>query len=276
MLRKIILLYAVLAFVSITFAYTWPPEKQMPGLTPDALAWMNISIFSGGSSGEEGTYVYSNDASLEALYRFELSGADIGDDTTGTYDLAQNNGGPDRVAGDPSQGDYHASFNSGDSEYLSGSPISAIGAHDFTICFWLSNDSSASGPAIDITEGTTGHGLIFNADGSNHLQVNFFASWSSDSTVSTSTLGTTTWHHWCVVYDYDTVGNDTFIYLDGNQTPDKSDDLTVIPNTGMTFTRLGRQQSTYMGGDFDEVAIFSRMLSTEEIASIYTNGIIDP
>jgi len=227
--------------------------------------------------------VYTNDANLQALYRFELSGADIGDDTTTNYDLAQNNGGPDRVQNSQPQGSYNASFNSGDSEYLSGSAISELLSSDYSFGGWFYADSTISDWEGIMSVGGEADGLGFRIKGvSGSYYWNHWRGidWGGKEVTSATVVAQDTWVHVVVTHKSGEAGNDTFLYVNGNTTPDASADWDDDPDTANpSATYLGYDDglgNKYFNGDMDEVFFFDRVLSANEVHSIYTSGIQDP
>lgn len=225
--------------------------------------------------------VYKNDANLVALYLFELAGADIGDDYTMTYDLTQNGGGPDRVQNSPPEGSYNASYNSADSEYLSGNGMSEL-TGDYSFCGWFYiEDVEDPSGILENGSDDDGFGFRINWAADNYYWQHWASeNWGGIGLLSSGTApSSNTWTHVCITHEAGVAGNDTFIYLNGNTTPDASadwDDEAPAP-TPDAF-KLGYEQSSglYLNGDMDEVAVFSRVLSANEINSIYTNGIQDP
>lgn len=90
---------------------------------------------------------------------------------------------------------------------------------------------------------------------------NAFKRWET----TTLHLTALTWHHVVAVYD----GTDTTLYLDGVSESPVSSDGNFNPNA--YNTRLAQWHTTYTAGQLDEVRIYARSLSADEVAWRYAN-----
>ncbi|MBI4091220.1 LamG domain-containing protein, partial [candidate division WWE3 bacterium] len=91
---------------------------------------------------------------------------------------------------------------------------------------------------------------------------------------STTVLSLDTWYHVVVVYD----GANVSIFLNGNATPDTTDTTTITTlNTVATevyigASKFGSNPYRYFTGRIDETGIWTKALTTTEIAQLYNSG----
>lgn len=218
--------------------------------------------------------IYTSDANLQALYRFETT--TLGDDIQNNHELTAS-GSPARVENSPPQGTYNASFSDGGPDFLNQAAKIAL-TGDYSICFWLYIDGN--GTSEDIfelgTDNEDGIAIIRNWDG-DKVELSQYNVWSEKKLVPGTATTATTWQHWCFTHKSGEAGNDTFVYLNGNETPDASGDFdedmgaTAAANMSIAETWEG----VNLDGDLDEFAIFDRVLEPGEVSDIYNNGIQD-
>lgn len=226
--------------------------------------------------------VYKNDANLRGLWLLEETSGVRYDYTANDNDLTDNN--TVGYSADSQEGDYSADFENSNDEYLSitdGDQTGLDVTGDFTICCWIKPES--------LTD-ATGHNLVAKYDtASNQRSYNFwllkatggyyprlnvssdgsgYAAADADTPVTAGS-----WVHLAAVYN----GTDLRIYRNGSL------DITPVSyssgiHNGTAEFRLGRHSSSAYPYDglLDEVAIFDRALSADEIISIYNYGVQDP
>ncbi|MBI4010537.1 MAG: LamG domain-containing protein [Candidatus Aenigmarchaeota archaeon] len=90
---------------------------------------------------------------------------------------------------------------------------------------------------------------------------------------STSVTDTTSWHHVVATYDSTALGKPVKIYLDGKL--DNSGSGTSQLGITTTNLSIGGQAGDRFAGALDEVRIYNRALSPEEISSLYS-GLVPP
>jgi len=227
--------------------------------------------------------VYKNDPNLVSLWLLEeASGTRY--DAVGSNDLTDNNTVGQSTA-DKKQGVACADFEEGNSEYLSIADVAQVGLDivgDLSVCFWMKSEAFGSTEQqvvakyrisdsnrsyrIVVTESTARIGVNLSSDG-----IGSVGAWTANSTVAAGT-----WYHIAVVYD----GTDIRIFIDGVLSENGVNNPVAysdgIFDSAAAFC-LGRQDGGgyYYDGLLDEVAIFDRALSADEVAAIYNLGILD-
>ncbi|MDH4242034.1 MAG: LamG domain-containing protein, partial [Phycisphaerae bacterium] len=162
-----------------------------------------------------------------------------------------------------------------------------LGTHDLSFAFWfktnessieqmLTKRSTTTGPSNRVWDGYSAALLV---DGT--VNVHFRHSASSDSDVvvtSTASYNDGNWHHLAGVY---TRSANLKLYVDGvpEGTPG---DISYAENKNIDLTQplaigcrvvYGRSNDLYFNGTIDEVAIYERALSADEIQQHYQNGL---
>jgi len=249
-------------------------------LIPIAAFGWGIGLIGGGGGDAGGCpaspAVCKDDANLIALYLFELSGADIGDDYTTNYDLTSGSL-PTRASNSAPEGSYVGSFAAASSQYLAkASAMDLTG--DYSISFWVYIDSDSQNNPIfqNGTDHQHGNTVAFSWSVDDHY-INFANrnNWVEKKAYMSTALDLTTWYHICLVYDA-AAGDDMFTYLNGSTDGNTDGDLSA-GSAGANVT-IGYEtlENKYFDGDLDEFAVFSRALSAAECNDIYTNGIRNP
>jgi len=160
-----------------------------------------------------------------------------------------------------------------------------FGTHDLSFAFWFKTDDAALEAMLGKRSTTTGpssrvwdgYGAHLNTSGA--VFVHFMHSDSSDSDViyvtSTASYNDGNWHHLAGVY---TRSANLVLYVDGvpEGTPG---DISYAEGEDIDLTQplaigcrvvYGRSNDHYFNGSIDEVAIYNRALSAEEIrANMY-------
>ena len=113
--------------------------------------------------------------------------------------------------------------------------------------------------------------LLYNAtaDGDNKLGFYTSANGSAETKVKTDALSHSTWYH--IVILHNKTGGTRTIYQD---TVAKGSDSNITINQGTGDFQLGNVQesSDYFSGYLDEFNMWSKVLSTDEIATLYHGG----
>jgi len=239
-----------------------------------AYARIGIMVLGGPPATGSSCLVTTENANLVALYRFET--ATLGADTKNNFNLSNCANAPTRVQNSSPQGSYNASFTT--NQCLEASANWGI-TGDYTVCVWayldvLTNEYELIEDGADHEDGF--NILIEDVTGTKYWSFVHYDGWTEDKVLSTTAVSATTWTHVCMVYDQAS-GNDMFVYLNGNTTPDAQTDGDGLPYTAAADHSIGvGVWGTYLEGDLDEVAIFNAALSTAQIAAIYSEGICDP
>src|SRR3989344_2132786 len=141
--------------------------------------------------------------------------------------------------------------------------------NNITVSFWTKNDVTPAQWDMLISRTTStswadGWGVFYDSG----TAVNFFVGhWSNN--VATATSTPTKWNHIVGTYD----GNNIRIYVNGVEgTADSvtSDDLTTPSEVDLEIGR-GAADAYNFDGHLDELMIFNRSLSIEQIKALYNN-----
>jgi hypothetical protein len=146
------------------------------------------------------------------------------------------------------------------------------GASARTVELWAKmNSNPAFGVAYPMVYfGGYSTSLLFTAAVTRADHKFFFCGYSNDL-VGTAVLSLSTWYHFVLTYDGTTVR----MYVNG--VPDNSEAKTL--NTTNSIVRIGYPPAgdwSYYNGLIDEVRIYSRVLTVDEIASRYVAPANDP
>ncbi len=207
---------------------------------------------------------------------------------------------PTAFVSDPQRGKV-AKFPAAAHAQLPIDPLLLFGTNDFSIAFWIRVDDGMipTGDPVIIGNkdwGSGGNaGFLVALDGANEVGSHLWTvnagdgaggrlDWDADDN-GTPTLVDDTWHFVAITFDRDATMN---VYLDGvlRQTDIAQDskDLTLVPGdlapADLPFTIMQDATGAY-SDDFeafiDDVLIYNRLLSPEEVTSLNDNGYtIDP
>jgi len=203
------------------------------------------------------------------------------DDTNGTANsitdyLGLNNG---TVVGDAVQNDSgyfgKAVEFDGDGDYVDVVDDASLdpGTKDWSGGAWIETNTAARGVIIGKRTGGA-PGYSFDILNTGYLRFYADVSGSSAYTDSNTTVDDNQWHH--VAFTYDRSSDSISLYLDGfDDTGTKtggltsSDDITSTQNTEIG-SRVGGATFPF-NGTIDDVMIWNRSLSGEEIKGLYAN-----
>ena len=206
----------------------------------------------------------------------EASGTSL-KDFIGDGPLATIYNSPTRVAG--KQGNA-LSFN-GSNQYAD-FPLT-VNYSQFTVSAWFKANSFAGANArivanehTDTNNPHKGFQLMFNNGGtSGFFDVGTGSGSGNHASANwTKTLSTGTWYHYVGVYD----GRTAYAYIDGSLVgSDSVSGSTSKPITASGYNvNIGRNpeyNGDYFNGAIDDVRIYNRALSADEVAALYTAGI---
>jgi len=204
----------------------------------------------------------------------ETSGARV--DDHGVNDLTDNN----TVLYGTGIISNGADFEYSSSEYLSIAGASQVGLDvtgDFSISGWvyyesLSNNHYVISKGFE-SDGNTVRAYKFGWETGNVLSLHISSAGSGGTQVTVAwTPSTATWYHLVVNYDADAGSAD--FYVNGSQ---QGTTQTGLPNAiynGSSKTFVGSYDQTYYfhDGILDELGFWSRVLTTDEITSLYNSG----
>jgi predicted alpha-1,6-mannanase (GH76 family)/fibronectin type 3 domain-containing protein len=252
---------------------------------PDNLSWCQWQ-----ESSPEGTNFYAWDciSSFEALQAADptqgISSQAVPADYAGYWPLDNNatdasgNGNTGTVSGAAwnTNGQVSAclTFNGSNSVMQITNPV----ANDFTIAFWVKTtqtagtgqwyngvglvDGDASGNANDFGTAMCGGKFAFGTG-------------NSDTTIlSTSSINNGAWHH-CAATRRQATGT-LCVYVDGSLQTTGTGNRNTLDATARLKLGVIASGGNYFKGSLDEVKIFARTLSSNEVAALYNSSLVIP
>ena len=166
------------------------------------------------------------------------------------------------------------SFDGGDYVRVEDSPSLNFGTGDFSIEFWIKTETTAE--EFVIMKGTTGVGgrrflMKIGREGVGKIDIGLDDDVSDARMGSNTAINDNTWHHVVAVCDRD---DKRKLYIDG--VLDNSMDETVTGSINATAPlAIGAKSDALSIANFhgviDEVRLYNRTLTSEEIADLYNN-----
>ncbi|MBW2984913.1 LamG domain-containing protein, partial [Candidatus Woesearchaeota archaeon] len=215
---------------------------------------------------------YVNDASILVLNMpFDMNHTT--NNITRDYTIFENNGTVinatwNSTGGYDGKGAYM--FN-GSNDYINCGNDSSLqfGSGNFTLSAWVKTESSSS--QIILMKGD-GAADIYYYLRMNNGNISVTAGDGSQYTVtSASTYNDGNWHFATGVRD----GNNLRLYVDGVEDPNSPTDISSLTSTDygedLVIGRYGPSSMWYFNGTIDDVMIFNRSLSAEQIKALYEN-----
>ena len=170
-----------------------------------------------------------------------------------------------------------ADFTESNSEYLSLANASlgdiSPGSSDFTISFWIYfKESGFTGQQFigGVWKPSGSHReWLFLLDTSQKIGFYTSANGSAETTIKTGELSHSTWYH--ILVTHDNSGGSRKLYVDNSAI---SNDSNVTINQGNGDFQLGNTEgsSDYVNGYLDEFNMWSKVLTTDDIANLYNSG----
>lgn len=152
-----------------------------------------------------------------------------------------------------------------------GLDISGVSAK-LTVCAWVSLDTNNVYREVvskwDNTNGTQ-YQIIRLSSNVFSFGVSSDGSTTTGSINSTTITSTATWYHVCGVMD----GTNLEIYVNGTRENYVAYSSGIADGSGDFTIGLRADGNVYGEGYYDEVIVFNRALSSDEINTIYTDGI---
>lgn len=171
------------------------------------------------------------------------------------------------------------SFN-GTNNYISvsNSPFTNV---PFTISAWVKLNSQVQSHIIGLGEsGTTNHKLYFTSSYMNTGKPGIGISGTCDITSTSNIVQNNVWTHLVVCVNSYSVSGVTF-YINGIAFTNNTTAGAVFPfplnNTGFTFGKhTGSTPSEFLNGNLDDIGIWNRVLTQQEITALYQgcNGVL--
>jgi len=140
------------------------------------------------------------------------------------------------------------------------------GSSPRTLCFWVKLNSYPTEIVCGITGyGYDGGGSLFIISSMNSSYANKLYLWNNGSGyISSHVVPLNIWTHVCVTYS----GNIIKFYM--NATPDSGGDISLSTADGGFRVNYSNIYSEF-DGSIDEILLYNRVLSQEEITQIYNN-----
>lgn len=178
----------------------------------------------------------------------------------------------------------YLSFDGGDYADLGGG--NDLDTYDGSVALWLRTSTDFSGDAMvyyGSATGTNEDGDGTGLDIEMHInfnsseQIEFFLDAQGGGSTninfqSSSSYADGNWHHVAVSWDHDQ--SLAYMYIDGNQVDGRTDFSGSTREAFDELIRLGRPgaNSKYFTGDIDEVSSWDRLLTPQEIRSLYNSA----
>jgi hypothetical protein len=237
-----------------------------------AFVAFNITV-AGGNSVD-----YTQDANIESWWYLDESSGTRYDGSGNDNDLTDNNAVTlyGRPTNPVKEGAGAASFAGGSSQSLTKTDNASLSiTGNLTLVAWIRPTSVSGDNAImGKSDGASDRSYYFYLDAGN-LKAKISPTGSGAAQpLGVTTLSTNTWYHVALVYN----GTDIRLYLDGVLDANgASNPLTYssgIHDSSTAFAIGARGDGAdYFDGQIDEVAVFNRALTADEISSVYENGL---
>jgi hypothetical protein len=230
-------------------------------------------IFTNSQGSEINTNKLKTDSNLKAYYRFE-SGALTTDSSSNGYTLTNNNTvaeGTGKFGGGADQGTSNTtkSFSILDS-------LGVAGTSSLSISFWIKlNTEITTGTQTVCTHlSNTGADRYFECyydyNGGN-IRLRLDPSNNGTTTaIVNGALGTTAWHH--IVLIRDVTAGTSRIWVNNVPGATQANGTTGGGNTNKFSIGANPAGSGETSAIFDDLAVFNRALSAEEVRSLYAGG----
>ena len=234
----------------------------------------NLTVYISGSTDEEGNNIYNitdwrlNGSSL-AILNMPFDNNDL--TKARDYSVYGNNG---TVAQTNwySNGKVGGTYDFNSNGYINIPATNDLDVQNLTISLWFNTTNGGSTVWI-FEKGTinTQYSLILALGNLTFRTVNATGSINDMSYTSMSGVSNKSWHHLVATYN----GTHKAVYIDGllNSTGIYSDTLATGLNTGATIGSYPGLDAFNFNGRMDELMIFNRSLSAEQIASMYQDGL---
>jgi len=165
--------------------------------------------------------------------------------------------------------DFAMEFN-GTDEYISaGNPTELQFTGDFSISGWFKCTGSTYKRIVSKDNGSGGSGdrcYYVQVQNTGELKAGIFSGGSNQQNASGTTVNDDNWHHFVFTFEN---GVGTKLYID-NGTPSTDSVVSAIDNDPADF-EIGRKgnNTNLFAGDIDEIAAWNRVLSADDVQTIY-------
>ncbi len=250
-------------------------------LTKDNLTAWNISTNDVDGDGVKNIYNWYQNGNSFMVLNMPFEGGSQNGTTSGVangvkdYSAYANNGTVVNVTWDGAGGyDLKGAYlfeGNNSPGYIQIEPSSSLSfgsSQDATIVLRLRTEHSAFDVISQATAGAPLWRLQVLAAGTMRILLNDGV--NSASSISTTAINDNAWHMVVATLDRD---QNSKIYIDG--VLEDTDDISSVGNitsTGGTFIgKFGTSSTSYFNGSIDEIMIFDRVLSAEQILALYNN-----
>ena len=202
------------------------------------------------------TFTTGIDTSLEAYYPFNGNAEDL--TSNGRNFTIYGNTSLTSGRDNSSNSAYYFDGNGDYLEYDTSIPSLS----SYTITLWAKPDSTGTYEAMFASYNDASFGFQIDLDSSNNFHIRKASSTGGNITLSSATLGSWTF----IAFTYD--GTDSKCYINSESPVSDSGGTTEF-----NLFRMGRNRNgnTYFKGSIDELRIYNRALSANEIQAIYSN-----
>ena len=162
--------------------------------------------------------------------------------------------------------DFAIEFNGSDEYISAGNPTELQFTSDFSLSGWFKSSSATNQRIVSKDDGTNRSYLV-QLQSNGVVRGTIFQSGSGKNNDSSSGFADGNWHHFVFTYEH---GVGTKLYMD-NGTPTFNGNATgPLDNDPSIFTIGTRGDGlNYFNGDIDEVAAWNRVLSADDVQTIY-------
>lgn len=163
---------------------------------------------------------------------------------------------------------YALSFDG--SNYVdTGVPTDLQGSATMSLSFWFKSNTSGIGPSIGCRSGSGNQWGFLRAGSVNYVQI---ITVSNGKYFSYTSPADTNYHHYAITFSAGT----TQFFLDGSFvsvsfTNSGNGTAATLHSDSVSFD-IGRNQSFYSDGLMDEVSLFDKVLTQQEITAMYNSG----
>lgn len=213
-----------------------------------------------------------NNLGLEGYWSFDEGNGTKSTDASGNADVGTmtNMEATDWVYG---QKDEALEFD-GLNEYVDlGSAISNIsGDAAFTMCAWVNTASVSVAQAIVSTGNASvalnAAALFINSSSNGSFSLEFAG--GNSATSATGVLSAGAWYHLCGTKTSGAIDTTTTLYVNGQSVPISAASSNT-PSIATTDGSIGQfiSSGSYFNGKIDDVRVYSRALSADEISTLY-------
>ena len=163
---------------------------------------------------------------------------------------------------------YALSFNG--SNHVDCGVLTALhGSPEMSLSFWFKSNTSGEGPSIGSRTGSSNQWGFLRGGGVNYVQV---VTNNNGQYFSYTSPPDTNYHHYAITYNRGSIE----FYIDGSPVSfsltSQGSGATATLHSENTSFNIGKNDSFYSDGLFDEVSIFNSALTASDITYIYNRG----